>query len=158
MPIITSKDDLRFYAIGTGQEKVTVKSIYLTKLDRVTCAAPYTRITSSIYTTMTYEACDVAPCDPECTGGCNLPNDPTQCLACKNAQMFFSKARFECTPTCGNGFTEISGVKTGMYNDTINIQSDTPINQWGGTVGVQRPAFIALEGDGFTQAKGCKLS
>ena len=48
----------------------------------------------SIYTTMTYEACDVAPCDPQCSGGCNLPNDATQCLACKHDQLYFSKARF----------------------------------------------------------------
>ena len=43
---------------------------------------------------MTYEACDVAPCDPQCSGGCNLPNDATQCLACKHDQLYFSKARF----------------------------------------------------------------
>ena len=47
-----------------------------------------------------YQSCDIE-CHPECAGGCNLPNDASQCLDCLNDKLFVSASRFRCVPDCG---------------------------------------------------------
>ena len=50
----------------------------------------------------------------------------------------------------------ILGVRTGMYNDTYNINENTTINEWG-LASELRPAYVAMNDDGFTQGNICKV-
>ena len=48
----------RFYAVGAGEYGVFIKSIYMTKLDRVTCSPEYELIENK-YSNLEYQSCDV---------------------------------------------------------------------------------------------------
>lgn len=64
----------RFYALASGSVPVLIKSIYMTKLDRVTCAPDY-ELVDNLRSNVNYQSCDVV-CDPQCDGGCNERKNP----------------------------------------------------------------------------------
>lgn len=90
----------RYYAVASGEADVVVSSIYMTKLDRVTCSANY-QLVDNVYSNVNYQSCDVT-CHEECLGGCNLPNDARFCMECKNHKLFVSRSQFDCIETCGD--------------------------------------------------------
>ena len=88
----------RYYAIGSGASNVKVKSIYMTKLDRVTCSSDYEKV-DNVYSNLNYQSCDV-PCHEECFGGCNKRNASRFCLDCKNDKLYTSASQFDCIKSC----------------------------------------------------------
>jgi len=139
----------RYYAIGSGSEAVRVKSIYMTKLDRVTCSADY-ELVENQYSNLNYQSCDV-PCHSECFGGCNARNSSQSCLACDNDKLYTSASRFNCIPTCNEQYPDegmpitqvmISGVLTDITTGDISNSAELDTN---GDPTIVK-AFIPIEG------------
>ena len=112
----------QYYSVASGSlNNVIVRNMYMTNLDYVTCARPYTKQAPSVgkLSETLYQSCDLT-CHEECSGGCNRPNDAKACVECMHDTLW-NGTQFECIPSCVALTTQNPDVDTEMTEIVVRL-------------------------------------
>ena len=93
----------RYYAVGSGQSAVFVKSIFMTEIESLECRDPFIKKSFGGSFKCTLE------CDEQCSDyGCMQPNDPKKCYTCKNSKLILSRPERDDVTVCVDSCTSVN--------------------------------------------------